>query len=421
MAHHLSGALARCGFADDKRVQWLIHEAVDAVPIDELMVAIREPDTLLQKLLSEATEAGVAFAQRMLSDVVEGSRQAAVAKMTAMGLSPDLAEEIVNEAHEALQDPELAEKVGDAAENFSVESMIKSLKDELKHATAAGLLLYLAFFLRGRFLPQLDIITDLIVLLDLCQAVPDNPNRTFLADVPTIRADGSSTCTFGAGSMATDYGSGDELEWSDGDVSIRRGFFYATVVFFTLVPALMWGVLLQYLLTLTTERSVCEDERALAVKAIQESKRSAGLPDTVPAGRSSGMQFNKKNMRFTRRLKGTYINAKSKKRNTDDLTFFFGLRVRKVDKDEWSFRELVDNYEGEPSAQRHHPFLPRWGAIMLYPMISLAVVEWIDIEHPEALVSPCAPAASNAAPLSRAIRYTAPSCAAGSNGFYSTR
>ena len=30
--------------------------------------------------------------------------------------------------------------------------MMKSLKDELKHATSAGLLIYLAFFFKGRFM-----------------------------------------------------------------------------------------------------------------------------------------------------------------------------------------------------------------------------------------------------------------------------
>ena len=112
---------------------------------------------------------------------MEDARVEAVKRMEVAGVSSGLANEMVEQALATLQEP--ADAV-EAVKELNAEDMVMKMKEELRNMTAANTLIYVAFFLKGRFVPQWDIASDLLVIIGLCHTVPEG-------GVPWIDANGS--------------------------------------------------------------------------------------------------------------------------------------------------------------------------------------------------------------------------------------
>ena len=202
VSHHLVNQLRRLGYVDGG-VQLLIEEILNTISLEEIEQGIRDGD-LLERLLTDAKEVrchtsrsrltqhgphanggygaqmGISVATAMLAEVVQEARAAAVATMAAVGIPAGLAGEMVEQATATMQEP--VEAV--IAQEQSVSDLVSRFKNDLTNMTAVSALVYAAFFLKGRFIPQWDIISDILVIIDLCRTEPEG-------GVPWIDANGS--------------------------------------------------------------------------------------------------------------------------------------------------------------------------------------------------------------------------------------
>ena len=165
IAHALSEQLEHRGF--DSRVTWLAQEAVSNLPLENLIAALEDPDQLMRLVLQEMKEGGVDMAHAMLDDATERAREAALAKLVSTGLSEEYAAELVDYAQEQLLDPaSMAEALSDIKE-VSADELLDQIEKKLTTASGATGLAMMAFFLRGRCLPLYDMVSDLLVILEM--------------------------------------------------------------------------------------------------------------------------------------------------------------------------------------------------------------------------------------------------------------
>ena len=165
VAHWLAEEVQRRGF--DDRMTWLVRETIDALTVETLIDATRDPDKLTRVVLQEARESGAEFARAALDDAVERARDKAMAELRSTGMSEEMADELVDVAQENLLNPENAVALIKEAKNVSADELINGIEARMKDATAASGLAAAAFFLRGRCLPLYDMVSDLLVILEM--------------------------------------------------------------------------------------------------------------------------------------------------------------------------------------------------------------------------------------------------------------
>ena len=224
--HWISERLLQRGF--DARVVWIVREALVLMPADEVAWELaRSPEDLLNKVLKQATDQGQELAQELLEDGLTRAREAAMSKLEALGMPPGQAQFLAEQAQDYLiegadifKDLALGDSEGAAA---STEDVLLKLKEEVASISAASALAFMGFFLRHRFLPLFDMISDIFVAAELCT----NDQRLGAGVGGFLRGE----CTF-------DRDDGEE----------RRVFFILTVVFFFANWAVLWLALGMHLL-----------------------------------------------------------------------------------------------------------------------------------------------------------------------------
>ena len=222
----------------DARVVWLAREVIKTRPLHLLEEALRDPDKLMQQVLQEAVDAGMEFAEPLLEDAMTHARDAAVAQLTAAGLSAEHADVLINAAQAAATNPE--QTLQEATE-VSIDDVLDRFKQQLASASTASALAMFAFFLRGRLLPLYDMVSDLFVAAEIC-------------------SDGSSSIVASLGQLFTlscSFG-GDPLS-----APVQRVFFVLVVIFFCATWCVLWLVLAQVIITEASEaaeKKKVEDE-----------------------------------------------------------------------------------------------------------------------------------------------------------------
>ena len=100
-AHWIIERLQQRSF--DRRIVWVVREAVELMPVDEVANALlRDPEALLNNVLRRASEAGVELAQELLEDSLARAQDLATQKLVELGVSPEYAETIAEHAQSLL-------------------------------------------------------------------------------------------------------------------------------------------------------------------------------------------------------------------------------------------------------------------------------------------------------------------------------
>ena len=143
IAHALSEQLDHRGL--DSRVTWLVKEATNNFPPENLISTLEDPDQLMRCVLREIKEGGADMADAMLDDATERAREAALAELVSTGLSEEYAAELVDYTQEQLLDPtSMSEALSDIKE-VSADELLDQI-EKLTTASGATRLVMMAFF-----------------------------------------------------------------------------------------------------------------------------------------------------------------------------------------------------------------------------------------------------------------------------------
>jgi hypothetical protein len=169
--HWISERLQQRSF--DARVVWIVREVLTMMPDEEIAAElVRSPEALLNKVLTQAVDRGQELAQELLEDGLTRARKEAARKLEALGMPHEQAQFFAEQAQDYLMAgadglKDLAEGNGEGAA-VSTEDVVLKLKEEIASVSAASALAFMGFFLRHRFLPIFDLISDIVVAAGLC-------------------------------------------------------------------------------------------------------------------------------------------------------------------------------------------------------------------------------------------------------------
>ena len=231
VAHWATARLEQRGF--DRRVGWVMREALADYSAGRLVEALRDPEALLLSLLQDAASASP-FVQELADDTLASIKEAAVNRLLEAGLPATFAVSLIDSAQDALANPSDTLKGGlDAAKEFKPAEVLTLLKEEIRSASATAGLAFAGYFLRRRFLPLFDIVSDVLVAMQICAS-------------DAGLSEGASAATIG-----------ELLEFrcvGRTESSTERVFFALVATFFVLTWIILWVTLLQYALSHTLEQ-----------------------------------------------------------------------------------------------------------------------------------------------------------------------
>ena len=165
------------------------------------------------------------LAQELLEDSMARARDLATQKLVELGVSPEYAETIAEHAQSLLvEGVEALTTDGEGGvAGTSTDEVVLKLKEEIKSISAASALAFMGFFLRHRFLPFFDMVSDVFVIAEMCTNDP-----TLMSGVGGLLR---GECTF---------------DGENGDA--RRVCFVLSCVFLVLIWVVLWLALGLHLL-----------------------------------------------------------------------------------------------------------------------------------------------------------------------------
>lgn len=232
--HWISERLQQRSF--DARVVWIVREVLTMMPDEEIAAElVRSPEALLNKVLKQAVDRGQELAQELLEDGLTRAREEAARKLEALGMPHEQAQFLAEQAQDYLMAgadglKDLAEGNGEGAA-VSTEGVVLKLKEEIASVSAASALAFMGFFLRHRFLPIFDLISDIVVAAGLCT----NDAQLVASIDGFVRGE----CTF----------NGDTGE-------VRRVFFSLTIIFILASWVVLWLALGMHVLKTPADNSI---------------------------------------------------------------------------------------------------------------------------------------------------------------------
>ena len=236
LIHHVAQEIEAMGF--DGRSAWIARRAIESISINRLKDLLKNPQSLVLILLREVGR-GVFTSTQEITQVFEARlQQMSVASlMKFTGMDQQRAAAIIDHSEFILLNSDDAmQRLGEVRElqpHDLVDGLEKSAKtvwETVGNASLVSWLTVLLFFFRERFLPAADLLSDILVALDLCQPEPS-----------TLFSMGS--CTYGQD-------------------PVQMVFFYLVLAFLFLSYGLLWISVCSHVVD-TTRRSVESRKAAL--------------------------------------------------------------------------------------------------------------------------------------------------------------
>ena len=174
----------------------------------------------MNRVLAQAANRGEELARELLEDRMERAKELTRQKLLNMGVQSDYAEALVDQAHEAVSvgagiiGDMVMGREGNSA-GASVEEVVQTLRETVRNLSATSALAFAGFFLRHRFLPLFDMLSDVLVAAELCTGDPG--------------------LVSGVGGLLRG-----ECNFDVENGALRRVFFTLTCIFFVLIWAALW-------------------------------------------------------------------------------------------------------------------------------------------------------------------------------------